>query len=174
MGLFIISCGSTIGDSTEKRSSNDLPPWVEVRPTKEDTFYGVSSALKQNDALKRSTATGRARDDIALQVNTKVDFMLRDFMQESGVGGNAQALEFTEAVSKQVASVSLSGSVPKEEYKAKDGTLFVLVEYPISSVRESALNEARKREALYNEFKAKQGFDALEKEIEKMNALPPK
>mgnify|MGYP001421111517 CR=1 FL=1 len=36
----------------------------------------------------------------------------------------------------------------------------------------SVINEAKKEEALYNEFKARQGFDALEKELGKLDSSP--
>lgn len=36
--------------------------------------------------------------------------MLRDFSQESGVGENAQALEFTQSISKQATDIALKDS----------------------------------------------------------------
>ena len=54
----------------------------------------------------------------------------------------------------------------------KKGRVFVLVTYDVSEARmqakEATRNAAKKQEALYNEFKASQGFDALDKEIEGM------
>ena len=94
--------------------------------------------------------------------------MLKDFMQESGVGDNAQALEFSEAVTKQVTDNSLQGAVIKEAYAAKDGTIFILVEYSLDSVRKDAVNAATREEALYNEFKAQQSFNELEKSLQNM------
>jgi bifunctional DNA-binding transcriptional regulator/antitoxin component of YhaV-PrlF toxin-antitoxin module len=64
-----------------------------------------------------------------------------------------------------VTNNSLQGSAIKEAYVAKDGTIYILVEYSLNSVRQNALDAAKKEEALYNEFKANQGFDALEKAI---------
>ena len=97
-------------------------------------------------------------------------------MQASGIGDNASAVEFNESVSKHVAQVSMKGCVVSKTFIAKDGTIYVLVEYPIGSAREEAINKAKdeldKQEALYNEFKARQGFDALEKELNSMNAAP--
>ena len=106
---------------------------------------------------------------MARTVNVKVSNMIKDFLQQSGVGQDAQSLEFTESVSKQVASVSLSGAQIKEVEQGSDGMLYVLVEYPLSSVRQTALSEAKKREAQFNEFKARKSFADLEKEIEKLN-----
>jgi len=88
--------------------------------------------------------------------------MMKDFMQESGIGETAQALEFTESVTKQVTSTTLEGSVIEDTYFANDGTVWVLVVYPLNNVRENALSAANREEALYNEFKASQAFKELD------------
>ena len=155
--LMVSGCGSS------------APKFFLNPPTAEDAFYGVGTAKKQSRSLAKKTATARARDEIAQAVEVKVNNMLKDFMQESGVGDNAQALEFTESVSKQVANTSLSGAVVKEAAQGDDGMIYVLVEYPLSAVRQTALAEAKKREAQYTEFKARQSFEDLEKEIAKLN-----
>ena len=41
----------------------------------------------------------------------------------------------------------------------------MLVEYSLDGLRQSALTEAKKQEALYNEFKSIKGFDDLEEAI---------
>ena len=56
----------------------------------------------------------------------------------------------------------------KETFIAKDGTYFVLVEYSLDEARRAAIESARQEEALWNEFKAEQGFEALERELEKL------
>ena len=167
--VLLTSCAGPGSGSTEERWSSDMPGWFLVPPTAEDALYGVGQAKKQNPSLARQAATARARTEISQAVNVKVSSMLKDFMQESGVGDNAQALEFTESVTKQVTDNVLKGSIVKETYVAKDGTIFVLVEYPLVSVRQAALGAAKQDEALYNEFKANQAFDSLEREIQKLD-----
>lgn len=169
IGLILGSCaGTKRSGSTEESPMTDMPEWALVRPEAEDALYGVASAKKQNPALATRTATARARAEVADAVTSKVSAMMKDFMQESGLGDNAQAIEFSESVIKQVSSVSLKGCKVKEVYPAKDGTIYVLVEYPLNGVRDSALQEARKREALYNEFKAQKGFEELEEAIKNL------
>ena len=165
MAMILSGCASSRSGSTEASRMKDVPSWFLMPPTSEDAIYGVGSAKKQNPSLARKAATARARDEIAQSVNVKVTNMLKDFMQESGVGENAQALEFTESVSKQVADVSLSGSVRTKTASGKGGWIYVLVEYPLDGLRQSALTEAKKQEALYNEFKSIKGFDDLEEAI---------
>ena len=87
-------------------------------------------------------------------------------MQESGVGETAQALEFSEAVTKQVTDNALAGSVVKEAYVAKDGTIYIMVEYSLNQVKETALNAANREESLYNEFKASQAFEELNSSLD--------
>ena len=155
--------------STEQRSSSDMPQWFLMVPTAEDAFYGVGMAKKQNPSLAKKAATARARTEISSAVNTKVQSMIKDFMQESGVGETAQALEFTEQVTKQVTDNSLQGSNIKEAYVAKDGTIYILVEYSLNQVKENALSAAKsanREEALYNEFKASQAFEELNSSLD--------
>ena len=76
------------------------------------------------------------------------------------------ALEFTENVTKQVTDLDMQSSFIREVHLGRDGTIYALIEYPLDAVRESALTEAQREEALYNEFKAKQSFQDLEKAIE--------
>ena len=158
--LFIISCAAP---------KSSLPDFFLNPPTSPEYLYGVGNAQKANLSLARQTATARARTEVANAVSVKVSRVINDFLQQSGVGENAQALEFTESVSKQVANISLSGAVVKEASQGDDGMIYVLVEYPLSAVRQAALEEAKKREAQYTELKARQSFEDLEKEIAKLN-----
>ena len=152
--------------STEQRGSSDMPSWFLVPPTAEDAFYGIGQAKKQNPSLAKKTATARARTEISSAINTKVASMVKDFMQESGVGETAKALEFSEAVTKQVTDNALAGSVVKEAYVAKDGTIYIMVEYSLNQVKETALNAANREESLYNEFKASQAFEELNSSLD--------
>ena len=166
--MFITGCASSRSGSTEESAMRDVPEWFLQQPQAEDAIYGVGMAKKQNPNLARQTAVARARAEVAMQVETKVSSMLKDFMQESGVGENAQSLEFTQSVSKQVSDRSLRGCRVKQVYPSKDGTIYALVAYPLQALKDATLTEAQKQEAAYNEFKAQQGFEALQKEIENL------
>lgn len=160
--IFLIGCASSI------------PDWYLNPPMSDNVFYGVGDANRAQMALSKKVATARARDEVANAIEVKVSTMLKDFMQSSGIGEDASALEFNESVSKHVAQVSMKGCVVSKTHVAKDGTMYVLVEYSAGTARDEAINKAKeeikKREALYNEFKARQGFEALEKELNSMNA----
>ena len=162
--LLVSACAGpgTRSGSTEQRQSSDKPSWALVPPTAKDTFYAVGQAKKQNPSLASKTATGRARAEISSAVEIRVTAMLKDFLEESGVGETAEALEFSQAVTKQVSANALQGSVIKEAFEAKDGTVFILVEYSISQLKDTALNVANRQEALYNKLQASSAFKEME------------
>jgi hypothetical protein len=165
--LFLACAGSRSG-STEERGSRDMPSWALNTPVSDDIIYAVGQGKKQNPSLSMKTAVGRARSEISQVVTTKVKTLFIDFMQESGVGENAQALEFTENVTKQVSNNVLNGSKVTETYPAKDGTIFALVEYSLDLAKQEAIKAIRTEEAMFNEFKARQGLEALEEAIKNM------
>ncbi len=163
ISIFLIAgcAGTKSGTSEDMGMGKDVPSWAGGK-TAEDAFYGVGFAKKQNASLAKKAAVARARTEISEAVGIQVNSMMKDFMQESGIGETAQALEFTESVTKQVTSTTLEGSVIEDTYFANDGTVWVLVVYPLNNVRENALSAANREEALYNEFKASQAFKELD------------
>ncbi len=169
-GLLILTgcAGKMESGTTEARDSRDMPAWSLERPAAEGMIYGVGQAKKQNPSLAKKVAAQRARDEVAAAVKVKIESLVKDFMQESGIGERAEALEFTQAVSKGVTDATLTGAIIKETYLGKDGTYFVLVEYSLDQARRAAIETARQEEALWNEFKAEQGFEALELELDKL------
>jgi len=100
-----------------------------------------------------------------------VSTMLKNFMQQSGMGQDAEALKFVSNVSKQVSDVSLRGcKIVKREIKIEGSSYhaYSLAEYSLKSLIQETLDVARKEKALYNEAKANLGFEELEKEIQKL------
>lgn len=169
--LWLTGCGSTSprSGSTEESTMSDAPEWFLKMPASADILYGVGNAKKQNPALARKTATARARDEVSQAVEVKVSNLMKDFMEESGIGDNAQALELSKSVSKQVAAVTLQGSTVRESHIGKDGTMYILVEYSLSAARHAALEEAKNREAEFNKLEAQKGFDELEEALRNMD-----
>ena len=108
---------------------------------------------------------------MARAVETTVNSALNDHMQASGMGAEAGATEFTESVSKSLVNTTLKGCTIEKTEIFKD-RVFVMVTYDANNAREeakaAARSEAKKEEALYNEFKARQAFDALDQAIDRI------
>ena len=109
--------------------------------------------------------------EISRIVETQMTTMLKSYLQASGLGENATALEFTEDVTKSVSSSTLQGC-QVEKTEIIDGRVFVMAVYDFEEAKLKAKQaieiESKRDEALFNEFKARQGFEALEEEINKL------
>ena len=162
LALILAGCGSNRSGSTEETRS-DAPEWWFNPAASETDYYAFGQAKKQNPSLAQKTATQRARDDISNQVKSTIQNEIRDYMQESGLGENAQALEFSENTTVAISDNVLKGATPDKYAKMKDGTVYIRVFYLKDSVSKALLDAAKREEALYNEFKASQAFDRLDK-----------
>ena len=159
------------GSKPKPLSNKDLPEWYLDPPKFEDKFVGVGDALRPQFNLSKQVATERARVEVARAVETTVNSALNDHMQASGMGAEAGATEFTESVSKSLVNTTLKGCTIEKTEIFKD-RVFVMVTYDANKAREeakaTARSEAKKEEALYNEFKARQAFDALDQAIDRI------
>ena len=164
IGLWGCSSGSQNSGSTEQTSSSE-PDWWYNPPSTEDSFYGFGQAKKQNPSLAQKVATQRAKQDISNQVKSNLTSEIRDFMSESGIGDSAEAIEFSENTTVSLSDNVLEGAASDKYFKAKDGTVYIRVKYSKNRVNEKLVNAAKREEALYNEFKASQAFDRLEKKV---------
>lgn len=169
LAFLLLDCGGK-----PKAKMNDIPEWYLNPPRAEDAIYEAGDAAKQSMSLAKEAADARARDAISRTIEVKVSNMLKNFMQESGLGEDAEALEFTSSVSKQISNNVLNGArIVKREMKT-EGSMYhaySLAEYNLNSLIQETINEAKKQKALYNEAKANLSFDELEKEIQKLEAV---
>jgi len=171
--MFMGNCGSGNGpDPDPDPCVKEYGKWWWTQPIAEDVIFGVGTAKKQSPQLERDMSYQRAAAEVGKQVEIQIQALISDFMQESGIGDAAQALEFTEVVSTGTVNRSLAGCKVICRNPMDDG-LYSLVSLPIDQIRTDALNEAKnaasRDEALYNEFKAKQGFEKLENKLDNMN-----
>ena len=171
--LFICFFVGCAGSNPKPLTNKDLPSWYLNPPKFEDRFVGVGDALRPQFSLSKQVATERARVEVARAVETSITSALNDHMQASGMGADASATEFTESVSKSLVNTTLKGCTIEKTEVFKD-RVFVMVTYDANKAREIAKEnakfEAKKEEALYNEFKARQAFDSLDQAIGKMNS----
>ena len=93
-----------------------MPSWAMTPPA--GCAVG-SYKFKGNIANADRVSTSRARDELARQLDVKVKSMIKDYIEEGESNGKDFTEELTQSVSKQVASMSLSGTVAKKERYAK-------------------------------------------------------
>ena len=160
IALFV-SCASP-----GKPRVSDIPDFYLNPPTAEDAIYGVGDANMSSLSMSRTSALGRARDDIARQVEVLVKNALTDYAQQAGAGRTEQTINFTETVSRQLVEVTLRGLRTVEVALGKDGTVYALVEYSVSNFKTEAEGAFQRNEdAAFAEFKAAQALEQLDYEL---------
>ena len=177
LAFALVSCGSdpqpVVDNPGTVPAGMDVPDWFMMPPLADDAIYGIGVAKLSDLARARDVAMSRARADIARQISVTVDTMLTDYFQEAGVENDTQTMQFIESITKEVASVELKGATPAKNYIAKDGTVYVMLQYPLNSFVEEQVADIfqRNESAEFAEFKADQALQKLNHELE---SNPPK
>ena len=181
LGALFLGCGG--GKATIRTpGGGDVPEWylnpeevIEAKYGREESyFFGTGQATKVVPSLAKTTSDARAISEVARQVGLEAKSKVQDYMAQSGASeGNPGVLEFTEAVTKQIAKAKMTGCKVIKRAVSKDGrTYYSLAVYSLNAAQRLAAQmiaqEKNKymgnEEALFNEFKARQAFESLDEE----------
>ena len=171
---------STAGSMVSSQASSDIndefkdaPKWV-LMPVVEGSVSAVGSAAKNsaNDiSFQRNEAMADARDNIARQIELSVANMFKSFKASTGAGKDGTFDKSVESVSKQIANQTLRGTVQKDVWISRSGTMYVLVAIDtkavISATNEGAKTSFKNDEAMYQKFLAQKAQEELAYELEK-------
>lgn len=165
----------TSGDVYVDPELQGAPSWV-LMPVVEGTVSEVGSA-KRNAAsdigFQRNEAMADARDNLARQIESKVSNMFKSYKATTGSGESGTFDASVENVSKQIASQTLRGTVVKNTWISKTGTLYVLMAIDtqtVADMMEKSIKTSFKNDkALYQKFLASKAQGELEEELEKLN-----
>ena len=179
LGAFLVMACATPKGAEPVMSTEQvqcIPEWEMNPPSAEDGVYGSGLAKMNMASLSKTSADQRARQEVVMAIEVKVQAMVKDFMQQSGIGDAAQALQFSQSVSKGISSQVLQGCKIVKRKVCPDGTWHSLALWPIGNanqLKKEINNQSKKlvknEYALYNEFKAKNGFENLQKELDKLD-----
>lgn len=163
ISVLISACGS------KNVRKSEVPDWYLNPPDSKEKIYGTGASEKtQSIELGKQVADSNARTALGNTIQVSIQGMVRTFLQQSGTLEQARALQFSEAVSKQVVNVTLSGIVISKR-EIKDGAFYSLAEISMDSVKNSLLSAIKDAAAEFSEAKAKQSFDDLSKEVQNGN-----
>lgn len=174
--VLFVGCSST--PKVEKPISDECiidgtsaPAWVCGNIDSKDKYSEVGSAKLSQAGYNftRTAALTNARAALSNQINVLVKAKTENFLRTTGIGDSETIDKVTTSVTKQVSKNVLLGSKQEAMWQGKT-ELFVLVSVPKKSVIEntkSTLKTSFKNDnALWQEFKAKQSLDSLDKEFE--------
>ena len=144
-----------------------MPEWVRNIPVAEDVMYFVGEGRDgKNKTVRKNNAVQDAARQIGEWKQSVITSSIKDYIRESGVTGNTQALEDFELASISRAKADTSGIRQSLGWVTPEGYYVVLMEYPKEDLKKSfksSLNEfVRNESAAFAEFKADEAYHALE------------
>lgn len=154
------------------KQENVLAPEWTCRPFVDNAYAGVGVAQKSAAGMghMRRVAAANGRSDLAQQIKSLVKDKVALYTGTTGVAGSETVDQTTEAVTKQVAKVDLLGSKGVDVWSAPSGALYMLVTVSKNNANQQIKNNIRTSlnndNALWQQFKAKNALEALEKEFE--------
>jgi len=167
VAMLFTACG---GAKEKLNNKVDYPEWYDIQddPNYVHTF---GEDTKVSRELAVDGAKTNAYLDAALYVNTKVEGMIKKFASESGYQ-NPEVNSFINKAVKLIAEAEFSGvSISKRDVfivKTENGqrfNAFIRLSVPTKTINKNLYDQISHEEALYNEFKASQAFQELEKEM---------
>lgn len=146
-----------IGCATPKFNPDGSPYWTTHTPkSTRSTHWEVASAKQSTPQLSQLRAESAVKDSIGRWASTNVDNALVTFIEEAGETlRTKQMLEVLQNLSVQTVSIGLRGVTIVERYIAEDGTVWVLVSYPVKNLKDAYKAQAQELERQYELEKLK-------------------
>ena len=154
-----------------KQEGVTAPQWTCI-PQSQEYYAGVGIAEKSAAGMDhmRRVAMANGRSDLAQQIETLVKDKVSLYTGTTGVTATETVDKTTESVTKQVAKVNLKDSKAVDMWTAPSGAIFMLVTVSKSETNKQIKNNIRTSfnndQALWQQFKAKNALEGLEKEFE--------
>ncbi len=171
----IASCSSNKQKApTTKPQGEEVyrPAWWATQPETDFVCtYGQATKVSENASMDaaRNNALGEAAQYVEVLVNS----MMKNYEEEAGVK-DPQVLALTQNVVKAVSSAKfkgvLMGKVETRKVNEPEGVRYktwMQIKIPKDEINRNLADSIRNEEALYNQFKASQAFQELDKAVEK-------
>lgn len=128
---------------------------------------GIGESKSLELALNKAKTRGRV--ELAQMLETKIEALQKDFVEETGLAEEAQILAQFSSTAQAITSQQIQGSVAKElKYEILDGTVtaYALMELDPKLI----MNQLEKEKELYTRFRATKAFENLDTEIKEYEA----
>ena len=166
----VVGCGGKL--SQKPVNESDVPDFVLNPPKQKGVLYGTGLSEQRSMQLAKETADLRARKEIATILSSKVSTMIKDYLGQAGIGTEAEVTELTQSVTRSISELELTGvTIERREYK--NNKMYSLAKLSLDNSMKDLITKAvnssfSSKEALLSQFRAKQGFEELDKQLEKM------
>ena len=174
-GILAAGCSPVakkIDNEALEEEFKNAPEWVLTGHLKETTSaVGSAKIGKGGLQFARTEALATGRDELARQVSVKVETLVNNFAQQTGIGDDQMLDAFSKQVSRQITDETLAGSRQQDIWISPSADVYVLVvmdnEQIKTAVRRQMVSSYRQDDARWQEFKAKNGVEELDRELER-------
>ena len=139
----MISCGSKPAPAPAPKKDTGFPKFVQdaLFNAPEDVLVGIGNAKLASLSQSRTISTNRARAEIARQMETIVQDMIRDYQASSEVDPKA-AISFQENITVSLSKATLQGSRTVAQNSDDSGQVWTVVYLGKNNVAEE-INQAQ-------------------------------
>jgi len=152
-------------------SDKPAPAWVCDAPVEgvEVSAVGIAEPSKAGLSFMKDMAAADARGRLAEQLKVRVEKMVKRYLGSTGVTSTEVVDKMASSTTKTISDQTLIGSKVLKSRMGPDGKLYVLVgldKDSVAKITEQAVRSSMNNQtALWQQFKAKQSFDELAKEV---------
>lgn len=179
LAVLIAGCSDKDAKPSEKTVDNGFackqenvlaPKWTCI-PSDGDNYAGLGIAEKSAAGMDhmRRVALANGRSDLAHQIESKVKDKITIYTGTTGVGASETVDKAVETVTKQLAKVDLVGSKAIDSWQAPSGALYMLISVNQKEANKQIKNNIKtsmkNEQALWQQFKAKNALEGLEKDF---------
>jgi hypothetical protein len=169
----LTGCGNKhIDNEAMEEEFENAPEWVLTGHDENNTFSAVGSAKigKSGMQFTKTAALAEARNELARQLSVRVNSLVNNFAQQTGLGDAQMVDQLGKQISKQVSKETLNGSRQEDVWISPSSDLYVLMVMDTDAVKQSVRHQVitsfKDEEARWQEFKAKDGKAELDREID--------
>jgi hypothetical protein len=146
------------------------PDWVLIGGEADRLrSVGAAQITKQGIQFARTKAMVNARDEMARMISVKVNNILKDFTQITGIGDDETVDRVTTSVAKQLASWAISGTTQRVMWQSPCNELYVQIAADPDAVKKflksSITASYRYDNALWQQFQSQKAQDELDAAI---------
>lgn len=151
------------------------PGWVCDEPVEGVEVYAVGIYEKTTAGLQfqRDQAVAAARVSLAQQMRVHVQNMIKQYAETTGAASSETVDKVNTSVSKVITAETLEGSRLLMSKMSPRGTMYVLVGFDPQLTKKKAADvlktSMKNDQALWQQFKAKQGQEELAADIAKIS-----
>ena len=178
LSVTAVGCGTKTSSVAE--NAPDLaacvagaPEWVMAGEAEGGiSAVGDAKIGKAGLGFARTEALAKARDELARTLSIKVNNMVKNFTQTTGIGDEETVDKVAASVSKQVASQVISGSKQVGSWVSPCNDLYILVAVDAQMAQEAitaqSVSSFKNDKALWQQYIAEKGQEELDEAVKEL------